>query len=49
MFAGETVDQTQVCVGEDDFLEALDNLVPSVSELELQHYKAIRHHLATQK
>lgn len=40
--AGETTSQTDVIVEEMDFISALERLVPSVSDQELQHYKMIQ-------
>ncbi|XP_041350807.1 peroxisome assembly factor 2-like [Gigantopelta aegis] len=40
--AGKDVDQTRVEVSEKDFLDALNTLVPSVSETELSRYKNIK-------
>ena len=42
-FAGATTDQN-VNVTEQDFLEALDKLTPSVSENELNRYRNIQEH-----
>ena len=46
---GETVDQTQVDVCQEDFTSALHSLVPSVSEQEINHYKSLQHFFTTQK
>ncbi|XP_072031477.1 peroxisomal ATPase PEX6-like [Amphiura filiformis] len=40
--AGEPVTESQVVVEEEDFIAALQGLVPSVPEQELQHYKQIQ-------
>ncbi|XP_063959039.1 peroxisomal ATPase PEX6-like [Lytechinus pictus] len=44
--AGETTDQSSIVVEENDFLQALDRLVPSISELELNHYKQIQNRIS---
>ena len=36
------MDQTRVEVTDKDFLDALDNLTPSVSETELARYKNVK-------
>ena len=42
---GEDVDQSCVEVRQEDFMKALDGLVPSVSEQELERYKLLHHEL----
>lgn len=44
--SGETTSQTDVVVEERDFLIALDRLVPSVSDQELQHYQIIQNQIS---
>ncbi|XP_022094696.1 peroxisome assembly factor 2-like [Acanthaster planci] len=40
--SGDAADETSVVVDEQDFLLALETLVPSVSEQELQHYQQLQ-------
>lgn len=42
VFVGDDVDQTNIIVSSDDFTQALQSLVPSVSQGELERYKEIR-------
>lgn len=44
---GEEIDTCKVVVEEADFLEALANLVPSVSEYDLEHYKDLQNTYAS--
>lgn len=46
---GDNVDQTELVVAEDDFVQALDVLVPSVSQMELEYYKSLQYTLVNQK
>ena len=49
MSLGDSVDQNKLVVAEDDFVQALDVLVPSVSQIELEYYKSLQHTLVNQK
>ena len=46
LLPGETVDEERLEVTEGDFSRALNGLVPSVSEVELQNYKVLQQSLA---
>ena len=46
LLPGETVDEERLEVTEGDFSRALNGLVPSVSEAELQNYKVLQQSLA---
>lgn len=48
VIAGEDVDQSRLVVTLDDFLMAADRLVPSVSMVELDRYKLLRHSFSKQ-
>ena len=48
LFAGGDVEGDSLQVTEQDFLQALSSLVPSVSEGELQRYAQLKHTLGAQ-
>ena len=43
---GNTEDELSIVVDQEDFMVALESLVPSVSEQELQHYQQIQNQIS---
>lgn len=47
--AGESVDEKEVLVSQQDFNEALENLTPSLTDSEIQRYRQLRDSFSNDK